>query len=313
VLNTWPATWWFYIGHLLAPIRLSFFYNLFYIASFSAAAVLVPLGMTAVVLGLLARWARVNRTVAFAAILAVLTMLPPLDLPVFLGYELVHDRYLYLPSAGFCILLTLAAAAAVRFLRWRSEAAVALILVVSVVYAALTLRQSGYWANEAALFTRSFQIGSANWSAERNFAYAVARSGRCDEVLPLLRAFAAASPDDSKTTFALGSCYFHLEYWNDAERLMVHTAQLEPKYQQPHLVLAAIRLRQGRIDDAEEAWRAAVRAQGTNEELSLHYVHGEILKAQGNLLDAAEEFRKELQVQPGNREILTELASVGGS
>jgi protein O-mannosyl-transferase len=313
VLNTWPAAAWFYIEHLLAPIRLSFFYNFFYIASFSAAAVLVPLALTALVLGLLALWARVNRTVAFAAILGILTMLPPLDLPVFLQFELVHDRYLYLPSAGFCVLIAMAATAAAGLFRWRPQTALALILTVAMVYGALTLRQSGYWANEAALFTRSFQIGSANWSAERNFAYAVARSGRCDEVLPLLRAFASASPNDSKTTFALGSCYFHLEHWNDAERLMLHTAQLEPKYQQPYLVLAAIRLRQGRIDDAEEAWRAAVRAQGPSEELSLHYVRGEILKAQGDLLDAAEEFRKELQVQPGNHEILAELASVGGS
>jgi protein O-mannosyl-transferase len=255
-------------------------------------------------------WARISRVAAFAAIWAIVTLLPPLDLPAFLRYELVHDRYLYLPSIGFCMLLALGLRRLITASTAGYKATFAAAAAIALAYAALTLGQSAYWSNEAALFTRSFQIGNHNWSAERNYAFALARSGKCGDVVDLLSAFVDENPNDSKATFALGSCFFHLHELHDAERMMLRTSLLEPRYQQPYLVLAAIRLQQGRIDDAETDWRAAVGAQGPNEELSLHYVHGEILKARGDLLDAAKEFRRELEVQPGNAEILSELESV---
>lgn len=309
-LFTLPSAGAFYIRHLLLPIHLSFFYNLSYVRGFQAAAVLAPLGWICLVLGFLLAWARVNRIAAFAAFWAAITILPPLYLPAFLQYELVHDRYLYLPSVGFCLLAAMAAAGiASAFPRWRWAAAGA-VAVCALAYAALTVHQGTYWANEAALFTRSFEIGNQNWSAERNYAYALSRSGRCTEALPMLTTFAQRDSNDSKSMFALGSCYFHLGRLDEAESMMRLTAALAPHYQQPHLVMAVIKLQQGRLKEAADNWNDAVRSQGSNEELSVHYVHGEILKAQGDLLDAAEEFRKELQIQPGNREILSELASV---
>lgn len=310
---TFPSAAWFYIRHLLVPDRLSFFYNVSYIRTFQIATVLAPLGWACLVLGLVAIWARVNRLVAFSAFWAAVCILPPLYIPVFFQYELVHDRYLYLPSIGFCLLAALAAAGLAREFPRRQWVALAAVAGVAAAYGGLTIHQGAFWANEALLFTRSFQIGNANWSAERNYAYALSRSGHCDEALPLLTAFTERDPNDSKATFALGSCDFHLGRFDDAEKMMQRTAELAPHYQQPYLVIAAMRLVQGRVSDAAENWNAAVRAQGPNQELSLHYVHGEILKAQGDFLDAADEFRRELQVQPGNREILSELASVEGA
>lgn len=315
---TFPSAVWFYISHLLAPVRLSFFYNVAYVGSLSFSAVLFPLLAAGLVLAFVALWARYNRVAAFAAFWACISILPPLYLPAFLRYELVHDRYLYVPSVGFCILAAMALASIAQFVAGRRYAAalpavsLALAGMLAFAYAVLTLRQAGYWSNEASLFTRSFQIGSANWSAERNYVYALSRSGQCGEALPLLQTFQQHDPEDAKASFALGSCYFHLGQLDDAELMMRRTAQLAPHYQQPYLVLAAIRLSQRRVDDAANEWRAAVRAQGPNEELSVHYVHGEILKAQGDFLDAADEFRKELQFQPGNPEILSELASIEG-
>lgn len=78
-------------------------------------------------------------------------------------------------------------------------------------------------------------------------------------------------------------------------------------------MIAAIRLYQGRIAEADEAWHEAVLAQAGAKELDLHFLHGEILKAKGDRQGAAAEFRKELLVQPGKEAILSELGAVGGS
>ena len=53
-------------------------------------------------------WSRKAKVVAFASALLVVPLLPLLNLSVFFPGEIVHDRYLYLPSIGFSILVALA-------------------------------------------------------------------------------------------------------------------------------------------------------------------------------------------------------------
>jgi hypothetical protein len=313
LLYTWPSVAWFYVKHLLWPTPLSLFYNVALVNAFASGLVLVRLLLVVIFLAAIAIWATRNRVAAFAALWGVLLILPPFHIRVFIPYELVHDRYLYLPSVGFCMLLAVAVWRLARLSRRFPQTALAAAGAIAIAYAAITLIQSRYWSDEVSLFTHSFQVGDRNWYAERNFAYALGRTGHCDEAMPVLAALVDHDSTDAKTSFALGSCYFHKGNWRDAEEMMRRAAALSPHYQQPRLVLATIRLLQGRIADAEQDWDAAVRAEAGGEELSLHYVHGEILKAKGDLHGAAQEFRKELLVQPNNPEILGELATVGGS
>src|SRR5581483_9596049 len=155
---------------------------------------------------------------------------------------------------GFCLL--------VAMLVWsRPRIALAATAVVGVCYAGLTLHQSANWKDEPTLFTHSYLIANTNWTAQRNYAFALGRSGRCAEALPMLASFVSQDPTDAKATFALGSCYFHRNYFEEAERMMRLTAWLDPHYQQPFLMIAAMRLQQGRIAEAEEAWEQARQAQ----------------------------------------------------
>src|SRR5207247_784816 len=137
-------------------------------------------------LGFLAVWARRSRVVAFAALWGVLLILPPLYLPAFIPLELVHDRYLYLPSIGYSILLALAVWGFGKPAGWRRQVALTMLGAVAFAYAALTLRQSAYWADDVSLFVHSFQIGNTNWFAERQLAFALGRTGHCKEALPML-------------------------------------------------------------------------------------------------------------------------------
>jgi tetratricopeptide (TPR) repeat protein len=309
LLMTWPSALWFYARHLIWPAPLSLLYDFSYVQVFSLTRVVIP--AVAVLLLGAGIWCcvRRNREAKFCALWMLLFLLPPLYLPAFSITELVHDRYLYLPSIGYCSLLAFV-------LRWilgrvRGRAALAgmsVIVLAALLYGYLVVVQSRPWADEVSLFRNSVMVAPSSNHAFQQFAYALAQQGHCADALPLLATVVDHEPDNAKAVFGLGACYFHTGNLETAEALMLRTIELNSHYQQPYLLIATIRLWGKRVDDAEWYWRKAVSAQqGPNEERTLHCVRGEILRARGDFRGAIAEFRKELEVQPGNQEILAEL------
>src|ERR1044072_7526637 len=108
VLMTMPSVLWFYIKLLLWPAGLSAFYDTPYVTSPGLSNFVLPCVAIAVVAVLLRAWGRRRKEIAFASALLALPILPLLNLPVFLEGEIAHDRYLYLPSIGFSIIVALA-------------------------------------------------------------------------------------------------------------------------------------------------------------------------------------------------------------
>ncbi len=103
---TIPSVVWFYFKTLVAPVKLSAFYDTPYITHVSAKYVVVPITGVAIILGLLVWWWRKSRSplVALGALWILLPIAPLLNLSVLPLGDFVHDRYLYLPSIGFALL-----------------------------------------------------------------------------------------------------------------------------------------------------------------------------------------------------------------
>ncbi len=110
---TWPAVLWFYVRHLILPVRLSEFYSLDYVSHFSARAVLLPVAFLLIVGAAVAfvlfllRGSDRKDAARFALLLIIIPLLPVLDLHSLTVGDIVHDRYLYLPSVGFALLIAL--------------------------------------------------------------------------------------------------------------------------------------------------------------------------------------------------------------
>src|SRR5205085_3262699 len=124
--------------------------------------------------------------------------------------EIVHDRYLYIPSIGFAILL----AVALRRLRYDKikvaglSVAQAATVVVVLGLAALTVMQSVYWANDLQLFARGVVIASGNDIALSNYANELFNRERTDEAMPVYATVIERNPTYWRASFNLGSCYF---------------------------------------------------------------------------------------------------------
>ena len=100
---------------LFWPVGLGPFYGLQYVAHPTLRNFVLPSLLLVVVAVGLWMWAVRSRPVARAIPWLVLPLLPVLNIQVFGNGNFAHNRYLYLPSVGFCLL----AAAALKGLKWR--------------------------------------------------------------------------------------------------------------------------------------------------------------------------------------------------
>jgi protein O-mannosyl-transferase len=180
-----------YWGKLLLPVGLNaytVFHPLRSIAELStlASTVFVLAAVSGVVC--LLRRASLG---GFAAVWVFVALLPAMDLNA-LGRNPFAERYLYLPSAGFCLLLVLGARWLIERLpeKHRRAVGVAILLLVLAVFTTETVERNGVWKDDSTLFgetlklspdaafVRNMVAASQAADSEENYEQAIALAGK---------------------------------------------------------------------------------------------------------------------------------------
>lgn len=150
MLSYWQKLAW--------PFQLNAYYLFSPIRSLSdpravAAIVIVPAVITALVY--LVRRAPLC---AFAALWVSITLLPALNIYA-LGRNAFAERYLYLPSIGFCLLLTLVATRLLHLApaKFRKPAATSLLVIAVSAFAVETIQRNPDWKDDKTLFTQTLR------------------------------------------------------------------------------------------------------------------------------------------------------------
>ena len=229
---------------------------------------------------------------AFAAAVLILPVLPVLNLPVFIEKEIAHDRYLYIPSLGFAMLLALA----IRRLplgklklATMPAAQAAATLVVALGLAALTVAQSGYWANDMQLFARGVQIAPQNDIALTNFANELFNALRVEEAAPIFATVTERNPTYWRAFFNLGSCYFRQGDNVTALKYRARAKEMRMLLDDRTASAGLARMRLGRFAEAEAIYRQAMAAHPDMP--AYEYGLGVVLKEKGDLDGALAAFK----------------------
>jgi len=237
----------------------------------------------------------------------VLFLLPALYLPALQGEQFVQDRYLYLPSVGFAILLALG----VRRLglsrshppRRRTATVIAAVSLAAMALG--TISQSRIWANNLALFTRAVQRAPQSRMAQHDLAAALVDSGRYDEAIGLLQALLGQEPNDAVDNNNLGQAYLKKGDREHAEVFLAKSCELRPSPGQFYQ-LGAVRFNLDRPEAAERAFRQAIAMDP--RALGYHYALGLALEKRGDFRHAADEFKRELELNPADNRAQHEIA-----
>jgi Flp pilus assembly protein TadD len=131
--------------------------------------------------------------------IAYLVLLAPVAGLTPSGLQATADRYLYVPSVVIWIVAGAALAAMMtertRAIAGLNTIAIGALAVVMIAFGTLTWRQTRYWSDSIALWTRAADLNPRNDVATYNLAVALAQSGRDDEAIRRYEDTLALVPD----------------------------------------------------------------------------------------------------------------------
>ena len=311
---TIPSVLVFYLRLLVWPSGLSCYYDTPYVSTPSWHDFVLPAALLAAVVAALALWywrmrfdaPEEAKAIAFACLWMILTLLPVLNFRFLPESEIAHDRYVYLPSVGFVILVAMA----LRQVMGLTEASFgrptwALLgaVVVSGAMGYATARQSLFWSDDLTLNFRAHEIAPHNISATTSLAAAVAQRGMDGQAMVLYQQALAIQPDFWRANVNLAYLYYAHGNYPEAARFFARACAVDPTDGDQFLHLSMALLKMGRLTEAEKASRTAllVRPQGKNYHLGL----GMVLRAEGRLPEARQEIEAELAEDAQNAQART--------
>ncbi len=315
---TLPSVLLFYARLLIWPTGLSCYYDTPTLSSPTWQGFVMPAALLAALAAGLALWYQRTRqsqpeearTIALACLWMVLTTLPVLNFRLLLEGEIAHDRYLYLPSVGFALLVAIALRQAVgRAARYLKPAGV--LLGAVVLFGAMgiaTARQCLFWSDDLVLSVRAHEIAPHNVTATTSLAAAVGERGMYGQAMALYQQALAIQPNFWVANRNLAYLYYTLGDFPEAVRYFARSCAVGPEEGDQFLYLGLALLRMGRLAEAEKAVRSALvlRPQGKNYHLAL----GTILSQEGRLPEAKQELEAELSQDAENgqaRSLLDEI------
>lgn len=159
-----------YLKHLIAPFYLSLIYGTSFVSNAADPRFLLPAAIVLALAGVL--WVyrkRLSSRVWVAIALIVAPILPVLNLKVFHYEYIIQDRYLYLPSIGFCYLMAMAI---VHLGKTRKPVALGVAAVVVIAFGASTILQNRVWHDAVPLWQRATWYSPNSWSTHYNLGLA---------------------------------------------------------------------------------------------------------------------------------------------
>ena len=253
-----------YVGKLLFPFRL----NAEYDAGIPASVIdtSVALGLLMLAAGVFAGYrCRKHHPVVLGLIVFLAALLPVLNIvPI---TEVSAERFLYLPSLGFAMVVGFVFTRAMSARTRRQGIAVVLFAMLVTAYSLRTVVRNNDWKNEPTLFATT----------------------------------ASASPGSARAHLNLGNTYLRSGDWTNARLEYEKALAIDAQYAKVWSGLAGAYKETGEFDKAVEAIGRAIAIEPVNADY--YNSLGSLFARREQFVEAAEQFRKSLSLRPGDSAI----------
>lgn len=294
-----PSIMLFYLQKLIMPVGLSGGYvNRVY----SSPTIAFWLPLTAILSFIfLMTWLafRANRIFGFSAALILLPLLPPLAaIRLYPQGDMTHDRYLYLPSVGLCLLIGVLVPRILEASRSARIAAASVLTVVLVAFSVTTFAQQRYYDDDVTFLQREIDVNPANGFAYALLGNVYLAQGRTDLGLKNFHIASELEPDEPKISLFLVSGLFADQKYPEAEailnRLMLRKDFDARRQNGIRLSLANVEISLGKLEAAQGLLQQVEQADANFPEL--HWALGVLYQKQGQIQLARTQFEKEYQL-----------------
>jgi protein O-mannosyl-transferase len=286
-----------YIGKLIWPAHFSAFYVFHPSRHFTDTAVLLGAGgLAACAVLFLILWKRAH-LLSFAFLLTFLPLGPVLNAR-WMPASVFAERYLYLPSVGFCWLLGWAAvklwnAEGPGLLRPLARAVPVLVAVIALLYAVRTVTRNRDWTSDDVLFRQVLQ-SQGDASLVRSDLGAVYYNH--SNLAQAEREWQEALSNGPNNVFAMDNMALLRQQQHRYQESLDYSwraLRARPAFTMAHVNLAETLADVGR--DAEAEWQFRVATTLTPLSTRAHNGYAKFLFQAGRLEDARNEYERSVE------------------
>jgi tetratricopeptide (TPR) repeat protein len=304
VARTLPLVLWIYVRQLLLPIGITGLYYTPYVTGAILLRVVMPALLLAIVVLGLWYWNRRegNSTVKLAGLWLLVGLTPALYLRNFGNGDFVRDRYMYLPSIGFAILLAmglrrLPSIKLPSIKRWSTQTVqVGAVVILCAGYVCASLAQQVYWGSDLLLLVRGQALYPGNPYAVAGLAKEYSQRGAHDRAIELAQSVVRDHPEYGYGPLALAEALIRAGRYDEGR---VWLDRVDPDYAKSEVGMAGVAGLYGQMGDYERA--LALCSEILDKEPNLYsalYNCGNIHLMDGQYKDAEQLLSRAVQLVP---------------
>jgi protein O-mannosyl-transferase len=302
VFRTLPMVLVFYLRKLFLPVGLTGLYFTPYLKPQQIIEVMVPALVLVTFAALIVFWSyrKKDPVILFAALWMLIALAPALYLRSFGNGDFVRDRYIYLGSIGFAILL----ASAIRLLPGTANlkpSAVqgTAIAVICLAYCVVSIPQQAYWASDLLIYSRGHQLYPGNAYTTVGLAREYTHLGLYDKAIPLVNEAHRTNPGYVYVAYAVADVYISAGRREEGRSALVYAEEVMPEYTYAETGGAAVAAMWGKLGDYDRARQLCSRVLSQDPNLfSALYNCGNIQLLSHNYAAAEQLLGKAVQSSP---------------
>lgn len=189
--------------------------------------------------------------------LLIIPFLPASNLFFRVGF-VVAERVLYLPSAGYCMLLTFGFAALSKHTK-KKKLIAALILGILFLNTLRCVVRSGEWRSEDQLFRSALSVCPLNAKVHYNVGKNLADKGNQTAAIRYYREAVRLNPKYVHAMNNLGNILKERNELQEAEELLSLAVQIQPDFAAAWMNLGIVQNSLKRFQAAEQSYRTAIK------------------------------------------------------
>lgn len=304
VINVFPL-FMQYLEKLLFPVDLNAFYVFHPIKSLLEVRGILSLLTLAGFIALLFIASKKNKIFFFSLLLIAVPLFPVFYIRG-LGVNTFTERYLYMPSIGFVMIIALFLT---QVRRNKPALIISLAAFLSIVglYAMGTVSRNSVWKDEFSLYSDMVDKSPDGALPRLNLGALLVRMGQPDEAIRHLQISLMLDPGYAATYAALGAAYYNKGWIEPAIGQYKMALAIDPKNVKAHTDLGLAYASEGLIDQAILQYQFALSINPYNAETN--YRLGLAYREAGQMDKAIEHFQAAVRLDPNDsmfRRILSE-------
>jgi Flp pilus assembly protein TadD len=299
-----------YLGKLILPINLNAAYVFHPIYSLLEWKGITAVAVTLCFIAALYLVRDRNRVVFFSLLLVIIPLLPVFYL-LAVGNYTIAERFLYLPSAGFVIIVSLALCSIARLdasSRIAMPLMLSIVLAITALYCAGIIKRSPVWKNNLTLWSDTVNKSPDDYEAHNNLGLAYYGLGRLDEAIGEYKKALRLQPNHANAHNNLGLAYDSLGRTDEAIEELMLALRITPDIPEAHNNLGNFYYKKGRMDEATDEYKEAIRLRPDYPEA--HNNLGLAYDNLGRTDEALEEFKEAISLRPDFAEAHNSLGTV---